>query len=187
MYAGPLNMDCGCITRQSLARQQGDTLFRTTGTSQYPAAMDEALAIAILNFVSARPSSTSEAGVGVKDDQVPGEESLGSTFTDPGVALPDDPAPGEESSESTFPDPGVVLPVEDKEFSVGLTGVALSFRAAEAEMPGCWKWNSPSDRCRFNCGRLYVCQHCFDKPPAHSCPKLRRDTSGGETAAETTS
>ena len=24
----------------------------------------------------------------------------------------------------------------------------------------CWRWNNPRERCRFNCGRLHVCQLC---------------------------
>ena len=43
----------------------------------------------------------------------------------------------------------------------------------------CWKWNSPTDRCRFQCGRLHACQICFSNHPYHSCPKVRgKDTAG---------
>ena len=49
----------------------------------------------------------------------------------------------------------------------------------------CWKWNSPRDRCRFNCGRLHVCQYCFGSHPMHACDGSgKKDTAGG--AAEGT-
>ena len=38
----------------------------------------------------------------------------------------------------------------------------------------CWRWNNPRERCRFQCGRLHVCQLCFGSHPAHAC-----DGSGG--------
>eukprot|EP00438_Fugacium_kawagutii_P025748 Skav221044 [mRNA] locus=scaffold1448:253014:254372:+ [translate_table: standard] len=46
----------------------------------------------------------------------------------------------------------------------------------------CWKWNSQHERCRYDCGRLHVCQRCFEKHPYHSCPQLRKDTGGGKGA-----
>ena len=42
----------------------------------------------------------------------------------------------------------------------------------------CWKWNAPHERCRFACGRLHVCQHCFGQHPARGCPGLGKDTAG---------
>lgn len=48
----------------------------------------------------------------------------------------------------------------------------------------CWKWNSQHERCRYDCGRLHVCQRCFEKHPYHSCPQLRKDTSGGGKGAK---
>ena len=49
----------------------------------------------------------------------------------------------------------------------------------------CWKWNSPRERCRFQCGRLHVCQICFGSHPAHACDGSgKKDTAGA--AAETT-
>ena len=48
----------------------------------------------------------------------------------------------------------------------------------------CWKWNNPRERCRFNCGRLHVCQYCFGSHPMHACDGSgKKDTAGG--AAET--
>ena len=43
----------------------------------------------------------------------------------------------------------------------------------------CWRWNSINQRCRYECGRLHVCQRCFEKHPQHSCPQLKKDTAGG--------
>ena len=44
----------------------------------------------------------------------------------------------------------------------------------------CWRWNNPRERCRFNCGRLHVCQICFGSHPAHSCDGSgKKDTAGG--------
>ena len=43
----------------------------------------------------------------------------------------------------------------------------------------CYKWNSPTERCRFDCGRLHVCQICFGKRPYHACPgSSAKDTAG---------
>ena len=42
--------------------------------------------------------------------------------------------------------------------------------------PICFAWNNRDQRCRFACGREHVCQYCFQKHPAHSCPT--RDTAG---------
>ena len=45
----------------------------------------------------------------------------------------------------------------------------------------CWRWNNPEERCRFNCGRLHVCQLCFGQHPMHACDGSgkSKDTSGG--------
>ena len=45
----------------------------------------------------------------------------------------------------------------------------------------CWKWNNPRERCRFNCGRLHVCQICFGPHPMHACDGSgkAKDTTGG--------
>ena len=43
----------------------------------------------------------------------------------------------------------------------------------------CWKWNNPRERCRFNCGRLHVCQYCFGSHPMHACDGSgKKDTAG---------
>ena len=44
----------------------------------------------------------------------------------------------------------------------------------------CWKWNNPRERCRFQCGRLHVCQLCFGPHPAHACDGSGKpkDTAG---------
>ena len=44
----------------------------------------------------------------------------------------------------------------------------------------CWKWNNPRERCRFQCGRLHVCQICFGQHPAHACDGSgkTKDTAG---------
>ena len=41
----------------------------------------------------------------------------------------------------------------------------------------CWKWNSPNDSCRFQCGRLRICVKCFGDHPQHACPG-KSDTAG---------
>lgn len=44
----------------------------------------------------------------------------------------------------------------------------------------CWRWNDPRERCRFQCGRLHVCQLCFGNHPAHSCDGSgKKGTAGG--------
>ena len=44
----------------------------------------------------------------------------------------------------------------------------------------CWKWNNPRERCRFNCGRLHVCQYCFGNHPMHACDGSgKKDAAGG--------
>ena len=50
----------------------------------------------------------------------------------------------------------------------------------------CWKRNNPKERCRYQCGRLHVCQICFGSHPAHACDGSgkTKDTAGG--AADTT-
>lgn len=42
------------------------------------------------------------------------------------------------------------------------------------------RWNNPRERCRFNCGRLHVCQLCFGSHPAHACDASgkSKDTAG---------
>ena len=51
----------------------------------------------------------------------------------------------------------------------------------------CYAWNSASQRCRFSCGRVHVCQKCLGKHPLHACPEVKkgkgdkgapRDTAG---------
>lgn len=46
----------------------------------------------------------------------------------------------------------------------------------------CFAWNNRDQRCRFNCGRLHVCQYCFGSHPAHACVNQRseapKDTAG---------
>ena len=44
----------------------------------------------------------------------------------------------------------------------------------------CWRWNNPRERCRFNCGRLHVCQACFGSHPVHACDNSGKpkDTAG---------
>ena len=42
--------------------------------------------------------------------------------------------------------------------------------------PICFAWNNRDQRCRYNCGREHVCQYCYGKHPAHSCPT--KDTAG---------
>ena len=50
----------------------------------------------------------------------------------------------------------------------------------------CWRWNNPRERCRFQCGRLHVCQLCFGSHPAHACDGSgsSKDTAG--TGADAT-
>ena len=45
----------------------------------------------------------------------------------------------------------------------------------------CWRWNNPRERCRFNCGRLHVCQICFGSHPMRACDGTgkSKDTAGG--------
>ena len=47
-YQGPLQVTCSCVISDTLAKKSNSEQFRTTGTSQYPAAMDRALAMALL-------------------------------------------------------------------------------------------------------------------------------------------
>lgn len=61
----------------------------------------------------------------------------------------------------------------------GKKGLSLHDKSPDGRQI-CWKWNSPHDRCRFDCGRLHVCMKCFNKHPYHSCPDLKKDISGGE-------
>eukprot|EP00435_Cladocopium_sp_Y103_P064032 s228_g25.t1 len=45
----------------------------------------------------------------------------------------------------------------------------------------CWKWNSPYDRCRYQCGRLHICQICYGSHPYHACKasaSAEKDTAG---------
>ena len=50
-YLGPLQGDCACEVRTSLARQPGDVAFRTTGSDIYPPRLDEAIAEAIRQHI----------------------------------------------------------------------------------------------------------------------------------------
>eukprot|EP00435_Cladocopium_sp_Y103_P022488 s1708_g5.t1 len=61
----------------------------------------------------------------------------------------------------------------------GKKGLALHDTSPDGRQI-CWKWNSPHDRCRFDCGRLHVCMKCFKKHPYHSCPDLKKDMSEGK-------
>ena len=46
----------------------------------------------------------------------------------------------------------------------------------------CYRWNSMKERCRFNCGRLHICQRCMGQHPVHMCTegKKPKDTQGGD-------
>lgn len=53
----------------------------------------------------------------------------------------------------------------------------------------CYSWNNRDQRCRFQCGRLHVCQYCFKQHPAHTCKdgnpqegSSPRDTAGGSAS-----
>ena len=61
-YAGPTIANCTCQPTVTLARQKGDTSFRTTATSIYPEAMDRAIAKAILADLMQPPPSAEEGG-----------------------------------------------------------------------------------------------------------------------------
>eukprot|EP00438_Fugacium_kawagutii_P028291 Skav219866 [mRNA] locus=scaffold777:33085:36336:+ [translate_table: standard] len=62
-YAGPLSFACGCKPQVTLARSSSDMSFRTTGTSAYPPAMDQAIAEAILAWCrNVPPPPVSEVG-----------------------------------------------------------------------------------------------------------------------------
>ena len=52
-YIGPLQVACDCAITHSLAKTSNNEAFRTTGTSQYPQAMDEALALAVMDTFKA--------------------------------------------------------------------------------------------------------------------------------------
>eukprot|EP00438_Fugacium_kawagutii_P016715 Skav227659 [mRNA] locus=scaffold58:564261:566969:- [translate_table: standard] len=57
-YSGPLLNSCSCKPTTSLARKAGDSTFRTTGTSAYPPALDEAIARAIIHWLQQVPNLT---------------------------------------------------------------------------------------------------------------------------------
>ena len=44
----------------------------------------------------------------------------------------------------------------------------------------CYAWNSASERCRFDCGRVHVCQRCLGKHPLHACPESKKKGKGGD-------
>lgn len=48
LYLGPLRKDCSCQVTRTLARASNEEGFRTTGTDEYPQALDEAIAAAII-------------------------------------------------------------------------------------------------------------------------------------------
>ena len=46
----------------------------------------------------------------------------------------------------------------------------------------CFAWNNKNQRCRYECGRLHICQVCFGPHPAHACT----EGSGKGSAAKDT-
>ena len=70
VYQGPLQVACSCVISSTLAKKSNKEQFRTTGTSQYPAAMDRALAMAFLEtFLADCNNLSSTVGDGKSSSQ----------------------------------------------------------------------------------------------------------------------
>ena len=84
-YLGPIR-SCGCQTRITLAKRSNSESFRTTGTSAYPAQMDESLAQAVVLALKSMLSSPSEGGRQESiDGSKRGPEAKMASGRDPGV------------------------------------------------------------------------------------------------------
>lgn len=65
VYHRPLQVACSCVISSTLAKKSNKEQFRITGTSQYPAAMDRALAMAFLEtFLTDYNNLSSSVGGG---------------------------------------------------------------------------------------------------------------------------
>eukprot|EP00435_Cladocopium_sp_Y103_P060309 s382_g22.t1 len=112
-YLGPLVKDgCNCDVKISLAKRSNDESFRTTGTDVYPPRLDEGIAQAVIQHITAQknsPAHVSEDGDNTQAEEQGEQEPM---VEDDHGMIQEEEGPGEGNSSGTREErPGFGLPI----------------------------------------------------------------------------